>query len=146
MKQTTPAARDLARQLLAQEAEGSAPSETEAHATLRTFEKIRRHMVKLVGVAGFQALLARALALAKAEVSWLAAVKVRADGFLEGWSEAAQPLDADTESKGSETLLAQLLGLLIAFIGEYLTLRLVRDVWPDASLNDISTSGEERPE
>jgi predicted transglutaminase-like cysteine proteinase len=34
-------------------------------------------------------------------------------------------------------LLAQLLGLLVAFIGEDLTLRLVREVWPKLSLNDL---------
>jgi hypothetical protein len=30
--------------------------------------------------------------------------------------------------------VAQLLGLLVTFIGEPLTLRLVRDAWPDAPI------------
>jgi len=34
-------------------------------------------------------------------------------------------------------LVAQLLGLLVAFIGENLTLRLMRDVWPKLSLEDL---------
>jgi circadian clock protein KaiC len=38
---------------------------------------------------------------------------------------------------GGVALLAQLLGLLVAFIGENLTLRLVREVWPKAPLNDL---------
>jgi hypothetical protein len=33
-----------------------------------------------------------------------------------------------------------LLGLLVAFIGETLTLRLVREVWPKAPLNELDLS------
>jgi hypothetical protein len=146
MKQATPAARDLARKLLTQEADGNAPSETDAHAALRTFEKIRLHVAKLVGAAGFQALLARALALAKAEVPWLEAVRVQADGSLEGFAEAAQQQNADVAAQGSATLLAQLLGLLITFVGNYLTLRLMCDIWPDACQNDSNPGTEETPQ
>jgi len=35
------------------------------------------------------------------------------------------------------TLLAQLLGLLVTFIGEALTVRLVREVWPKVPLDDL---------
>jgi len=40
--------------------------------------------------------------------------------------------------EGRVVLLAQLLGLLVAFIGEDLTLRLVREVWPKLSINDVN--------
>ena len=33
-------------------------------------------------------------------------------------------------------ITAHLLGLLVTFIGEPLTLRLVREAWPDASLDE----------
>ena len=39
--------------------------------------------------------------------------------------------------EGRVVLLAQLLGLMVAFIGENLTLRLVREVWPKAPLDDL---------
>ena len=34
-------------------------------------------------------------------------------------------------------LLTQLLGLLTAFIGQNLTLSIVREVWPNAKLDDL---------
>ena len=82
-----------------------------------------------MGEGGFRALLARALALAAAEVPWLRAVQVKADGTLAGWEELPAQLDPDEYLEGRVVLLAQLLGLLVAFIGEKLTLRLMREVW-----------------
>jgi hypothetical protein len=46
-------------------------------------------------------------------------------------------LDLDELFEGRVVLLAQLLGLLVAFIGENLTLRLVREVWLQAQLHDL---------
>lgn len=36
-------------------------------------------------------------------------------------------------------MLAELLGLLVSFIGESLTLTLVREAWPDASMDPTPT-------
>ena len=41
----------------------------EEQAALRVFEKLRSYLSKLVGAAGFQALLARAVVLSTAEMS-----------------------------------------------------------------------------
>ena len=62
---------------------------------------------------------------------------VKADGSLEGLDELGAQVDPDEIFEGCVVLLAQLLGLLVAFIGENLTLRLVREVWPKLSLNDL---------
>jgi hypothetical protein len=43
-------------------------------------------------------------------------------------------------------LLAQLLGLLVAFIGESLTLRLVREVWPPVTLGNLNASKDDKNE
>src|SRR5579864_8636039 len=94
MKQATPAMQDLARQLLAQEAAEREPSQR-GHAVLCVCEKLGGYLSKLIGVVGFQVLLARALALAKAEVPWLGAVQVRADGTLEAFGETASKQDED---------------------------------------------------
>ena len=143
MKQTAPAVTDLARRLLLLEANPGEHAEGAGGDALKVFEKLRSHLSKLVGVAGFQALLARALALAKAETNWLTAVQVQADGALEGFREAAQRQPAAIVTEGSGTLLAQLLGLLITFIGEALTLRLVADIWSEARLDDMNLNAEE---
>jgi hypothetical protein len=89
-----------------------------------------------VGNAGFRALLSRALALANPEVSWLRAVNVNVDGTLQ-WSEAGRVLDPAEFLEGRVVLLAQLLGLLTAFIGPSLTLRLVGEIWPKISLAGV---------
>ncbi len=88
-----------------------------------------------MGKLGFRALLSRALALAGAEVPWLRAVQVKADDSFEGLSDLRTQVDASELFEGRVVLLAQMLGLLVAFIGEDLTLRLVREVWPKLSLN-----------
>ena len=144
-KQATPAALDLARWLLAQEAalDANAP---QTQIILRGFEKLRLHLGKLVGPAGFQALFARALALAKAEVNWLANVRIGAGGSLEGFDEAAQQCDETEMIRGGTELLAQLLSLLITFIGEDLNLRLVQDIWADTAPKQANPHREETPE
>ena len=148
MKLAAPTVRDLARRLMAQEAGECEPSETQAHAAFRVCEKLRLHLSKLVGAAGFQCLLARALALARAEVLWLEAVQVKTNGSLEGLDlgETAQKRAADETARGGVALLVHLLGLLVTFIGEALTLRLVRDIWPDAPLDEPNLGAEERPQ
>lgn len=90
-----------------------------------------------MGNGGVRALLSRALVLAKSEVPWLRTVHVQADGSLEGLEQSLARLDPDIFIKGNVVLLARLLGLLVAFIGEKLTLGLVRDVWPKVPLGDL---------
>jgi len=98
-------------------------------------EKLRPHLATLMGDGGFRALLSRALA--DTEVPWLRAVHVKPDGSLGGLEELHVQLDLDEFFEGRIVLLAQLIGLLVAFIGENLTLRLVREVWPNVPLNDL---------
>src|SRR5664279_3639772 len=109
--------------------------------TRRPFSSVRscvRSWATLMGNVGFRALLSRSLALTNAEVPWLRAVHVKADGSFEGLDELGAHVDLDEIFEGRVVLLAQLLGLLVAFIGEDLTLRLVREVWPKLSLNDLN--------
>ena len=76
--------------------------------------------------------------VANAEVPWLSVVHVEADGSLEGPNELGAKVAPDEILEGCVVLLAQLLGLLVAFIGEDLTLRLVRDVWPKKPLDNFN--------
>jgi hypothetical protein len=84
----------------------------------------------LIGKAGFQALLARSLALAERDSSWLHAVRVNPDGSLLTLGELPTQLSAKEIAEGGVDLITELLGLLIAFIGEQLTWHLMHDVWP----------------
>jgi hypothetical protein len=97
--------------------------------------KLRRPLITLAGVAGFRSLLSRALTLARAEAPSLSAVQVAADGSLKGLDELEPQTDKEQARDGGAILIAQLIGLLLTFIGEGLTLRLVQDVWPEAAFD-----------
>ena len=62
------------------------------------------------------------------------------------WRNLHAQLDPDEFSEGGVVLLAQLLGLLVAFIGENLTLRLVREVWPKVPLDDLDFGNGDKNE
>jgi len=128
---------NFAKRLMAYESLGNKSTETKAPVTFQVSDKLRPHLATLMGTGGFRALLSRALALATVEVPWLRSVHVKADGSLEGAAELHSRLGPDKFLEGRVILLAQLLGLLAAFIGETLTLRLVRDAWPKVSLNGL---------
>jgi hypothetical protein len=120
--------RDLARSLVASEADASAtPLHTEP-ATVRVYERLRRHLGSAVGVDGFRALASRALALAKSESPQLSAVQITASGALRGLGEVESQTDADEDGEAGIILIAQLLGLFLAFLGEATTLRLIEDL------------------
>jgi hypothetical protein len=101
---------------------------------LRVFEKLRGALRQFVGADGFTSLVRRALVLARADAPSLQTVKVTADGRLEGIGESA--VDA-SDVEAATAITAHLLGLLVTFIGEPLTLRLLRDVWPDEASRTI---------
>ena len=128
-----PESRHLAQRLLAYEAVADETSEPAESAAFRVFTKLRRPLITLAGVAGFRSLLSRALTLARAEAPSLSAVRVAADGSLKGLDELASQTDKEKAADGGAILIAQLIGLLLTFIGEGLTVRLVQDVWPEAA-------------
>jgi hypothetical protein len=118
--------RELARSLVASEADAATTSLHTEPATVRVYERLRRQLGAPVGVDGFQALASRALALAKSESPCLRSVQVTANGGLRGLDEAESRRDEDGE--GGVTLIAQLLGLFLTLLGEATTLRLIEDL------------------
>jgi hypothetical protein len=127
-----PKSRQLAQRLLTYEAVAGENSEPAESAAFRVCAKLRRPLITLAGVAGFRSLLSRALTQARAEAPSLSAVQVAADGSVKGLGELASQTDKERARDGGAILIAQLIGLLLTFIGEGLTLRLVQDVWPEA--------------
>jgi len=130
--------RDLAQRLLSYEASAGSTSASAEITTLRVYQKLRHSLGELAGSAGFQALASRALTLARSEVPSLSAVQVGADGNLEGMSSIEPSISAEMDRvhEGGIILISRLLGLLFIFLGEALTLSLLRDAWPDAALDD----------
>ncbi len=131
---------NLARHLLAYETTAEATSDSVGSPTSRVYEKLRLRLSVLAGLASFQAFATRALILARSEAPGLSAVQIAADGSLQGLDEFDPQIGADGNQGGEEgvILVARLLGLLLIFLGEALTLSLVRDVWPDVAFNERS--------
>jgi len=132
-----PQMRDFAERLIAYEIGGNKFSGTKTSAAFPVYEKLRPHLANLMGNNGFRALLSRALVRAEADVPSLRSMQVKADGSLAGLDKLEVQASPEELARGSVVLVAQLLGLLVAFIGEALTLRLVREVWPKLSVNDL---------
>lgn len=144
MRPASPASLDLARRLLALEAaQGKTPegvgSLREVHA-VRVCEKLRAVLTAFAGSAGFRSLLTRALALAKAQQASLGPVQILEDGSLRGLERVD---GAKSKGAGGQVLVAQLLDLLVIFIGEPLTLQLVRSAWPDIPAGTLRSSTED---
>jgi hypothetical protein len=138
--------RDLAQRLLTYEAFAEKTSEPANFATLRVYEKLRQCLGEFAGVAGFQSLASRALALARTEAPSLSAGRVAEDGSLQGLGEIEYQSDIDKvqagefpAGEGGIVLIARLLGLLLIFLGETLTLRLLRVTWPGAAFDNCNS-------
>ncbi|MDQ3257476.1 MAG: hypothetical protein M3R15_26930 [Acidobacteriota bacterium] len=146
MSTASPENQELARRLLAFEAAHDNSSTAGVDVAARVIEELRLRLIRLAGVDGFRSLLSRALTLAKAEVPSLKMVQVGADGSVEGFDGIEQSREAGAaEGAAGAVLVAHLLELLVTFIGTPLTLRLVRDAWPDASMDGSDLRTEENP-
>jgi hypothetical protein len=131
-------ARDLAQRLLAEEAAGDKTSVSAESAAFRVHEKLRWSLCVLAGIAGYRSLASRALALASAKAPSLGAMQVTADGSLQVLSEAE--LENKKHPAGEDRVI------LLAFIGEALTLRLLRETWPNAIFDDRKSGEVEKHE
>jgi hypothetical protein len=114
----SPQMRDLAHRLLAYEASAAKTSDP------------------------FESLAFRALTQAKSETSALWAVKVAADGSLQGLGEIENQtgMDKARAGEGGIILIARLLGLLRIFLGEALTLNLLSNAWPGEAFDDSNSA------
>jgi hypothetical protein len=136
MNRATPQMRSIAERLIVFETLRNASPEAAAAIASPVMDKLRPHLATLLGSGGVRALVGRSLALATTEVPWLRAVQVDTTGNLEGLAALRAQLDPAEFLEGRVVLLAQLLGLLVAFIGPSLTSRLVGEVWPQVPPKD----------
>jgi hypothetical protein len=138
---TLPEMRNLATRLIAYESGvGESPEQMES-AAVRVYEKLRESISALAGAAAFQSFAFRALSQAQSEIPRLWGVQVAEDGSLAGLSDIKSQIDDDRDLAGEEgtILIARLLSLLHIFLGEALTLSLLRDTWPGAAFDDRSS-------
>ena len=151
MTQEAPDLQALARWVIAHETDGASDARSVATAIERAFGKLEKQLVGLVGVAGFQALIARAVHLTRPRWRWLEARRVHASASLviekadesvgrarvdatiaiDGLADAVSREGEAQVKEGSAALLATTVDLLCSFIGAGLTFRMLRRAWPE---------------
>ena len=134
--------RNLARRLIAAEHRADDPADTEGRAAFRVCERLRDALAVVVGTQGCRALLARALTLSAAEVPWLGKMKVSPTGALMLPAELECDLEPKSAAAGGVALVGQVLELLATFIGEALTRRLLRQIWPKVAFGESQSGGK----
>lgn len=140
MTRASPQTRSLARQLSAFETSVGTPAGSDHTRAFPAVEKLRLDLVALMGPIGCRALIARAMKFAVAERGWLAGIQVGDNGELEGLDGAVQAAGPADAADGEVALLSQLIGLLVAFIGATLTLRLIKQIWPQLVFDIVDFS------
>jgi hypothetical protein len=130
MTRSTPAARALAQQLLA--SAGPAPPAADdacdpVTAAVQVGHYLAAELSRWFGPYGYHALLARALADARAEHPALAVVRVNSvpSPELAGLADAARAHGAGAAVAGAEAVLASLIDLLGRLIGDDLAMTLI---------------------
>lgn len=86
---------------------------------------------RLAGTEGSRSLITRALSLSQLEVPWLRNVHPAPTGLRMDLAATDVPADHAERLHGEVTLVAHVLELLFTFIGERLTLQVIREGWPD---------------
>jgi hypothetical protein len=109
-------------------ARGNGPRERDV--VPRIVAELHHRLAKLIGSAGFDVLLARALVLARHSHPSLARVTAGPDGALVGLDEVAADHAADQDE--AVAIVSNFMDLLASLVGEDLAMRLVRDAWPTA--------------
>jgi hypothetical protein len=125
--------RQLAVRVLMQAAGPAPDAASVAAATRRSTDALARVLAPLIGRVGIDALAARALHLAQREYPWLAKTgdAEEADGALIHVSVCLAHQEPALAIQAAAAVLARFTGLLVTMIGEPLTLRLMRQAWPD---------------
>ena len=138
---------DLAYWLLDKETSLEVDQPGLSAAAERVCRKLSGRLSRSISPAGSQAILSRALHLARADSPFLEGVRAGRppEACLAELGEHVQGIDIIDVRKGLLGVLATVLDLLGRFIGEDLMLRLVREVWPDLPASDSDPSGNADP-
>jgi hypothetical protein len=138
------ALRQLALNVLARHAGPTADAEALATATRRAYEDLARVSSPLIGQAGVDALAGRAVHLAQRDYPWLVDTREpeQGEGPFVRVIFCLERQDPEVAAEAAGAMFAIFMGLLVTFIGEPLTSRLLRKAWPDA----FSDAGTEEAE
>jgi hypothetical protein len=128
------ALRQLALKALAQRAGSAAGAGALAAAAQRAYDDLAQVSAPLIGQVGVDALTGRTLYLAQRTYPWLIHTR-EPDQWKGPFAQIVFCLERQDPAVATEAagaVLTTLTGLLVTFIGEPLTARLLRKAWPDA--------------
>jgi hypothetical protein len=110
-----------------------------ADALTTAFLRFEQQTARMVGEAGYHALKQRALYLTRSDLkSHPALTSIDLTPLLDqSWDLAVLQLGKLAACQCASALLAQVLGLLNSFIGEDLTVRIVRRAWTELDLTAL---------
>ncbi len=128
MGRTSAAQVERAKRLLSHEGNSGSSSAECAAAAWRLYEKLNARLTPLLGSAGVQALFVRSAKLAQAELGFLAEV-VTPDG-MKKLGVGLQALEPTEATEVAAALFGAFLELMTTFIGERLTVLILRSAWP----------------
>ena len=119
---------ETARRLLAHEGAAAPADESATPAAGRVYEKLVAHLAPLIGDAGVQLLLVRSAKLAQGEFAFL--VKVSSEEGSTKLREVLQAQDPAVATESAAALFGTFFALITTFIGERLTIQVLRRAWP----------------
>jgi hypothetical protein len=122
---------ELARRIIQEEA-GASPDPAAAAAALEAAsQKLKDHLVDLLGSGGVNALLRRALHLAQREQPLLAGLAVNGaeSACFTGLTESLAARSEAEATAAAVTILTHMLDLLVLLLGEELGTKPIRKLW-----------------
>ena len=127
---------ELALQVVAKRAGTSASATEVAAVAQRTYEDLSDVAAPLIGRVGIEALMSRAVHLARLQYPWLGSDRPDSPQHQENaFAEVARCLEqaeAGIAADAAAAVFARSAGLLATLIGDGLTASLLSKAWPDA--------------
>jgi hypothetical protein len=109
-----------------------------------SFEKLRINLSRRLGSEGYHALLSRSVALSTSRYPWVGLISIEKDGTLAGFVQGAELESLSSIVNGSVEIMACIIGLLDAFVGRELSMRLLSNLSPKPIVVDEMGTKEDR--
>lgn len=121
---------DFARRLLVREARNGSGDDI-AGAMQRGCKALETRLAPLIGLAAFEALIARAVTLAARNFSFLNDTTLGPNCSADNLRQAVQGHEQREVTDAVAAILANFFWLLVIFTGENIGMRIVQETWPD---------------
>ena len=138
--------KELARQLLVQEAGGDRSAQGMVDAIERVFGRLYRNMLGLIGLDGFDVLVKRALYLARLEFPFVVSVTVQClpdQCRFDGLAAAVLGRPPTEVDEATSAILGYFFWLIVTFVGDNLFYRLIGGAWPGFTIEEKEPGSEE---